>query len=110
MVDLSSSLFVSTFTRPGKPPFSYGFPMVFLWFSYGFPMVFQGYPMTSPSYASVLEDVDLLDLEAHVALQHDAMARSDALHNDLHGSLVMSPLNITQPLGISGLLDGYFFR
>ena len=24
----------------GKPPFSYGFPMVFLWFSYGFPMVF----------------------------------------------------------------------
>ena len=22
----------------GKPPFSYGFPMVFLWFSYGFPM------------------------------------------------------------------------
>ena len=24
----------------GKSPFSYGFPMVFLWFSYGFPMVF----------------------------------------------------------------------
>ena len=23
----------------GKPPFSYGFPMVFLWFSYGFPVV-----------------------------------------------------------------------
>ena len=22
----------------GKPPFSYGFPMVFLWFSYGFPI------------------------------------------------------------------------
>ena len=33
----------------GKPPFSYGFPMVFLWFSYGFPMVFlwfsYGFPM-----------------------------------------------------------------
>ena len=32
-----------------KPPFSYGFPMVFLWFSYGFPMVFlwfsYGFPM-----------------------------------------------------------------
>ena len=26
----------------GKPPCSYGFPMVFLRFSYGFPMVFQG--------------------------------------------------------------------
>ena len=26
--------------NPIKPPFSYGFPMVFLWFSYGFPMVF----------------------------------------------------------------------
>ena len=25
--------------NPIKPPFSYGFPMVFLWFSYGFPMV-----------------------------------------------------------------------
>ena len=25
---------------PLKSPFSYGFPMVFLWFSYGFPMVF----------------------------------------------------------------------
>ena len=24
--------------NPIKPPFSYGFPMVFLWFSYGFPM------------------------------------------------------------------------
>ena len=28
----------------GKPPFSYGFPMVFLWFSYGFPMVFPFKP------------------------------------------------------------------
>ena len=30
-------------------PFSYGFPMVFLWFSYGFPMVFlwfsYGFPI-----------------------------------------------------------------
>ena len=25
--------------NPIKPPFSYGFPMVFLWFSYGFPMI-----------------------------------------------------------------------
>ena len=42
-----------------KPPFSYGFPMVFLWFSYGFPMVFlwfsYGFPMvflwfSSPSH------------------------------------------------------------
>ena len=35
--------------NPIKPPFSYGFPMVFLWFSYGFPMVFlwfsYGFPM-----------------------------------------------------------------
>ena len=33
-----------TVYRPGKPPFSYGFPMVFPLkspFSYGFPMVFQ---------------------------------------------------------------------
>ena len=37
-------------------------------------------PATDPA---LLEDVDLLDLEAHVALQHDAMARGDALHNDL---------------------------
>ena len=33
----------------GKPPFSYGFPMVFLWFSSGFPMVFlwfsYGFPL-----------------------------------------------------------------
>ena len=27
--------------NPIKSPFSYGFPLVFLWFSYGFPMVFQ---------------------------------------------------------------------
>ena len=27
-----------------SPPFSYGFPMVFLWFSYGFPMVFLWKP------------------------------------------------------------------
>ena len=26
-----------------------------------------------------------------------------------HGSLVMSPFHITQPLGINGLLDGYYF-
>ena len=26
-------------SNPIQPPFSYGFPMVFLWFSYGFPMV-----------------------------------------------------------------------
>ena len=37
-------------------------------------------PATDPA---LLEDVDLLDLEAHVALQHDAMARGDALHDDL---------------------------
>ena len=47
MVDLS--IVFCMFTRPGKPPFSYGFPMVFLWFSYGFPMVFlwfsYGFPM-----------------------------------------------------------------
>ena len=30
--------------NPIKPPFSYGFPMVFLWFSYGFPMVFLWFP------------------------------------------------------------------
>ena len=29
------------FTRPGKPSFSYGFPMVFP-FSHGFPMVYHG--------------------------------------------------------------------
>ena len=46
MVDLSSSLCKRL--PEGKPPFSYGFPMVFLWFSmvfYGFPMVFYGFPM-----------------------------------------------------------------
>ena len=60
------SFFCVTFTRPGKPSFSYGFsydfpivlwfsygfPMVFLWFSYGFPMVFlwfsYGFPMVFP--------------------------------------------------------------
>ena len=42
----------------------------------------HGLPCPAP-FATVLEYVDLLDLEAHVALQHDAMARSDALHNDL---------------------------
>ena len=34
----------------GKPPFSYGFPMVFLWFSHGFPMktsIFVPTPTTS---------------------------------------------------------------
>jgi len=36
IVDLSSSRTVQL--PEGKPPFSYGFPMVFLWFSYGFPM------------------------------------------------------------------------
>ena len=38
MVDLSSSL--CGCLPEGKPPFSYGFPMVFLWCSYGVPMVF----------------------------------------------------------------------
>ena len=31
----------------GKPPFSYGFPMVFLWFSYGFPIKTSIFPMVS---------------------------------------------------------------
>ena len=30
----------------GKPPFSYGFPMVFLWFSYGFPMLFPWFAIS----------------------------------------------------------------
>ena len=38
-----------------KPPFSYGFPMVFPWFSYGFPMVFlwfsYGFPMVFPWFS-----------------------------------------------------------
>ena len=38
-----------------KPPFSYGFPMVFLWFSYGFPMVFLwfSYGFLKPSLFSL---------------------------------------------------------
>jgi len=36
---ISMAIFNSYVSLPeGKPPFSYGFPMVFLWFSYGFPM------------------------------------------------------------------------
>ena len=35
---ISMVIFNSYVSLPeGKPPFSYGFPMVFLWFSYGFP-------------------------------------------------------------------------
>ena len=30
--------FHSYVTLEGKPPFSHGFPMVFLWFSHGFPI------------------------------------------------------------------------
>ena len=41
-------------TNPIEPPFSYGFPMVFLWVSYGFPMVFlwfsYGFPMVGCCY------------------------------------------------------------
>ena len=42
--------------NPTKPPFSYGFPMVFLWFSYGFPMVFLWF-----SYGFVLLGCYLCD-------------------------------------------------
>ena len=38
-----------------KPPFSYGFPMVFLWFSYGFPMFFTFPPKKSPLLATSSE-------------------------------------------------------
>ena len=31
---------VSSHSYPIQPPFSYGFPMLFLWFSYDFPLVF----------------------------------------------------------------------
>ena len=45
----SMLMFHSYVTLPeGKPPFSYGFPMVFLWFSYGFPIFpwfSYGFPM-----------------------------------------------------------------
>ena len=45
MAMLNSELLVY---QMGKPPFSYGFPMVFLWFSYdfyGFPMVLRYTPL-----------------------------------------------------------------
>ena len=35
----------------GKPPFSYGFPMVFLWFSYGFPHIIPVVAHRSPDSA-----------------------------------------------------------
>ena len=41
-------------------------------------------------------------------LQRVSWFASELRRRSLHGSLVMSPLNITQPLGISGLLDGYY--
>ena len=56
------------FTRPGKPPFSYGFPMVFLWFSYGFPMVFlwfsYGFPM-DPQPEGVTVSQNSRSVEVH---------------------------------------------
>ena len=34
MVGIFPVRYVNVYTRPGIPPFSYGFPMVFLWFSH----------------------------------------------------------------------------
>ena len=36
-----------------KSPFSYGFPIVFLWFSYGFPMGIAGNKLTKPCDTSL---------------------------------------------------------
>ena len=35
----------------GKPPFSYGFPMVFPWFSHGFPIKTSIFPWFSTRFA-----------------------------------------------------------
>ena len=34
--------------NPIQPPFSYGFPMVFLWFSYGFHEKMDQFPLALP--------------------------------------------------------------
>ena len=36
--------YVNVYQTEGKSPFSYGFPMVFLWFSYGFPIENGDFP------------------------------------------------------------------
>ena len=36
--DINPNPMKNSMKNPIKPPFSYGFPMVFLWFSYGFPI------------------------------------------------------------------------
>ena len=50
-MQISNHLHMAIFNRKnckrlpeGKPPFSYGFPMVFLWFSYGFPIKHGDFP------------------------------------------------------------------
>ena len=43
----NNKLFVITIS--GKPPFSHGFPMVFLWFSYGFLLFLMAFPMGFPT-------------------------------------------------------------
>ena len=66
-----------------KPPFSYGFPMVFLWFSYGFPMVFlwfsYGFPMLNhqPSPGAVLDE---RRQHSHRASPHRAPLRGESIN------------------------------
>ena len=60
----------------GKPPFSYGFPMVFLWFSYGFPIITMEnhhFPVrkllviTRPGHHHGMMDADLQRSRLHAA-------------------------------------------
>ena len=57
--------------NPIKPPFSYGFPMVFLWFSYGFPMVLGAPAFLSSTFGLLLSFVLAFGLA--LALGCDAM-------------------------------------
>ena len=77
----------------------------FMVFSGDFPGQFSGVCSNMRSNISPLHGHEIMG-----TLRGSAWCVARFFGKKNHGSLVMSPLNITQPLGINGLLDGYYFR
>ena len=65
-----------------KPPFSYGFPMVFLWFSYGFPMVFLNGTVEKP--VGIWESLLIEAVPRHPVIRRDSRRLS-------HGKTIGKP-------------------
>ena len=67
-----------------EPPFSYGFPMVFLWFTYGLPMVFLCLAK------GVCLPPALLDLRSAAGVEELRRATATFMARDRPGNVVRS--------------------